>query len=406
MAIFLLFCATAFLAGVVSVGIAPYYYYNSIVNGKESFEWYSLRSYQDNFVRPGKSRDLSFQKLSDERLWQKFHVKNQMIPIPVRNPFYFVSPVLKYVPKNKNTEFGISIFNASKEVISQVYFLPKINFPNAARSQKLFEFPIVKNYLKTFSSERIWKDLFVKDLSNWNISYKEMVYNLYLLEIRSHLFNKRTSDYYYLNNVDKAVIKVRHKDQDYISEIIMTRRGENIYSFILVSKKENKEATNLRFKFLSDMEFVDTTPSLADIIYKEFKGLEYHRQIDHEGMLYMLSAWSHAQSRLEFIKVAIGFLERGTDNQKQLSPLYTYMFRRFGKTFANKNILGLDLDSDVKLKHMIEIEKVKGDEIEAYQEVKTEVMPDKKISVKDEYEQIIEKSKTEMVLPKNQIRMN
>jgi hypothetical protein len=406
MAIFLLFCATAFLAGVISVGIAPYYYYNSIVNGKESFEWYSLRSFQDNYTTPNKSRDLNFQKISDERLWKNFHFKNQMIPIPVRNPFYFVAPVLKFTPNNKNTEFGISIFNASNDVISQVYFLPKINFPSAARSQKLFEFPIVLNYLKSIKQEKIWKDLFTKDISDWNIPYEEMVYNLYLLEIRSHLFNKRTMKYYYLDNVEKAVIQVEHKNQDYISEVVMTRRGENIYSFIMVSQKENKEAKNLRFKFLSDMEFVDTTPTLADIIYKEFKGLEHNRQTDHEGMLYMLSAWSHAQSRLEFIKVAIGFLERGAENQKQLSPLYSYMFKRVGKTFAKKGILGLELDSDVKLKHMIELEREKKIKQEKYNEQKPEIIPDKKISIKEEYEQIIEKSKEKMVLPKNKIRMN
>ena len=164
--------------------------------------------------------------------------------------------------------------------------------------------------------------------------------------------------------IAKQFSRTVFNQKDYIYSIdnkgnvlFLNRRGESIYSFIMVSQKENKEAINLRFKFLSDMEFVDTTPTLADIIYKEFKGLEFQRQTDHEGMLYMLSAWSHAQSRLEFIKASIGFLERGEDNQKQLSPLYSYMFKRLGRTFAKKGVTGLELDSDVKLKHMIELEK-------------------------------------------------
>ena len=390
------------LIGGFSLTAAPYYFYFQIVENNKDFEWYAVNGDTTNIVSPLQSKTLKEEFIENETLWSKFHFSNHMLPIPVKNPYFFVAPIFNFDKKSHSTNLGISISNASKVKIAEVFFLPRFEIPTPSRGQRLFEFPIVANEMKKFKTKNVWKDLFAKDLSNWKISTEEMIYNLYLLDIRSALFDQNMEDFYYLEGEDKAVTVMKYKDKDYLSEIIFSRRGKTIYPILILTQKNNEEAQRIRYKVIKDLEFINTTASLADIIYREFKNLKYKAQTDHEGMLYLLSAWSHRPSSKELLVEAIHYLERGKGNQKQLEELYEYMFTRYGRTFAQKEVFGLNLKSEILLKLREEIEKFKDDK----NKLKLAPTPQRRKSVSEEFNEIIESTKDKVKDSNRRIRMN
>jgi hypothetical protein len=93
-------------------------------------------------------------------------------------------------------------------------------------------------------------------------------------------------------------------------------------------------------------------------LYKEFKQLNFSRQVDQEGMLYLFSAWTHELNNLELLKEMIFFLERGRNNSKQLRPLYSFAMNHYGKTFTSKKIFNVHDDPNLILQRKIEIETI------------------------------------------------
>jgi len=397
---FLLFVSLLVLSATLII-VAPYYYYNDIVNHNSMTDWFTISNYRKILVTPS-SEKFDLKKASiNEDLWNKFHFKTLEIPLPVKNPFYFVAPIIKYSKKQNNTEFGISLFNSKDTVLSQVYILPAITFPNVINSQKIFELPIVSNHILNRKTDQLWEDLFTKDISDWDISYSDMIYHLYILQLRSILINEKTTSYTYYKELGKAVLRLNYSDKDYVSDLVLSRRGSKIFSYMILTKKEDQEAKKIKYKMLHDISYLATTPSFTDHIYNEFKALPFQEQIDHKGMLYLLSAWSHSQSRLELIVSSIQYLERGRRNERQLEPLYDYIYRRVGKTFSRRNVGDLNLDPEVLLKRNIELEEMLKKKM--IDEVKT---PEKTLSVKEEYEKILEDTKNTIKKNKNTIIMN
>lgn len=393
---------TLVLSLITFVVVAPHFYYNDIVNNGEMNSWFTIPKYSEKLVVPKRPSQLNLvNKNINEKLWKRFHFKTLLIPMPVKNPFYFVSPTLEYNKENKNTEFGVSIYDANNQLLSQIYFLPKFSMPKILNSQKIFELPIVSNYIKKQPQEKVWNDLFTKNISSWDISFKDMFYHLYLLQLRSKLINSNVLSYEYITDIKKAILTLDFVDKDFISELVLSRRGNDIYPYIINTRVENKSAANIKFKMLRDISFQDTTATLADIIYQEFKSLEFFQQIDEEGMLYLLSAWSHNQKRLEIIASAIQYLERGTNKVKQLEPLYKYIYSRTGRTYSKKSVRGLNLSPEILLKKNIELENAIKKTME--QEVET---PEEVLSVKEQYEKILNETRQNLKEDENTMRMN
>lgn len=382
-----LFVCSILIAAVGLVLVYPYYQYNSIVNNKEMTEWFTLSNHRRLLVNPSSDVKFDTPKKINSELWQKFHFQTLEIPLPVRYPFFFVAPILKYNGQSKKTEFGLSIFDSKNEILSQIYILPTINIPKVLNSQKVFELPLVRNHLLAMDNEKVWKDIFSKEISKWNISYSEMLYNLYLLQFRSVLVSKNTKTFYYDKKFDKGVLVLDYSDKDYNGEIILSKRGGEISSFLLIYKKENPEAKVIKYQLLKEMTYQDTTQALTEFMYNEFKGLGYQDQTDHLGMLYLLSAWSHDQRRLELLVSAVKYLERGKKNQRQLEPLYSYLYARAGKTFSKKQVEGLKLDSSVLLKKNMELEQALKKTI-----IKNEPTPEKHLTVQEQYEKILKET--------------
>jgi hypothetical protein len=392
-----LFVTTLFVISVVislaGIGlVSPYYYYNEFVNNNYSNSWYGLKAYNKKHLRPSENLELKVSEAKNEGLWKKFQFGDLQVPLPVRNPFYFVTPKLKFNQKSKRTDFGVSINNPEGRSLIDVYYLPNQSFPNFLGNQDLFRIPVVENHIKQQSQDDIWKDVFTRDVSNWNIPFADMVYNLYLLEFRSKILGKQLDNFGFYPELQMAFIELKYFNKDYKYELILKKRGNQIFSFILLTDTTNPSAKILRYKLINEIEYIESVPTLTDIIYKEYKALRYQDKIDHTGMLYLLSAWSHRPDKVNIIQEAIGNLEKGKRNQKVLESLYVYMFKRFGKVYSTRHVKGIHLESEVLLKRNIEIERI-AKEIEAKKRKEDEVIIPIRTTIEEDYESIIKRAK-------------
>lgn len=384
-----------FVVGLIFTGltvsfITPYYLYNKAVNKNFKSKWFSLDVYSKEFLRP--DLNIPFKKLNlpNPEFWQKFHFGDLHIPLPVKNPFFFVVPNLDYNKKTRRTKFGISILNSSNEKISEIFFLPNGRFPNYIGEQEVFELPLVRKQIVNRSNDEIWKDVFSRDISEWKIKTEDMAYNLYLLEFRSKILKSNTKTFGFLEGIDKVLIDVEYPNKDYTAELVINKRGDKLYSFLIVSRKENDEAKLIRYKFINDMDYIESTTSLSDIIFREFKSLSYADQIDHTGMLYLLSAWSHNDSKKALIEQSIFFLERGDRNQNQLKSLYKYYFDRYNKFFSKKKVKNLQMGEELELQKNILHERA-----EENKRLQNNIIPEppKQRNLDKEFEDLIKNSK-------------
>lgn len=344
-------------------------------------------------------------EISTDRFWQIFQFEDLEIPMPVKNPFYFVIPKLKYNESTLKTKFGLTFNDSKGENISEIYFFPKSSFPNLYGTQDLFTLPISRNILKLKSADQIWEDLFSKNLSKANIPWQEMVYHLYLLEFRKVILGDKFLDFGELVGTDLKYIDIDYPNKDYFAEIFLEKRGLEIRSFLLVSRKNSQAARELRKKMILEIDHRDTTESLADIYIKEFKALDYYQQIDHIGMIYLLAAWSHDKNRKEILEELIRYLERGTDNSKQLVPLYTYYFERYGKIYSQKYVPGLDLPAELEIKYKVKREE--NTKLKSDLESKTSFpAPEAAQSLESQFDKLIESSKVKKSRKSKSIRID
>jgi hypothetical protein len=383
-----------FIGGLIFTGltlsfITPYYLYNQVVNKNYKSRWFSLDVYSKNFLKPNLNIPFERLNLPNNNFWQKFHYGDLHIPLPVKNPFYFVVPNLQYNKKTRRTKFGISILNSGNEKISEIFFLPNGKFPNYIGNQEVFELPLVRKEIINKSNAEVWKDVFTRDISEWKIDPEQMAYHLYLLQFRSKILKSNTKKFGFLNGLGKVVIDIEYPNKDYKAELIINKRGDSLYSFVIVSRKGNEDAKLIRYKFIQDMDYIESTPSLSDIIFREFKSLTYADQVDHTGMLYLLSAWSHNDSKKELIEQSIFFLERGQRNENQLKSLYKYYFDRYNEFFSKRRVKGLNMEEELQLQ-----KNILHEADEENKNIKASITPEpiKKRNLDKEFNDLIENS--------------
>jgi hypothetical protein len=341
--------------------VSPYYYYSEVLKNKHESEWYFHPEFKSAFLSPGEVVQGNSSQLGNDDLWSKFHFMDVVVPLPVQNPFFYVSPILAFDKKTKRTDFGLKLYDEGNREISKIFFIRNRLFPNVKKSQKIFSLPLVKKELNKYSREQIWKDIFSKKIEGWNIPFSEMIYNLYLIQLRSKILPEKFLSYSLVKGTSSAIIELKSKNKDYTSEMILTYSRGLLYSFILQTEKKNNESALVRYKLLNEVSFRGGSESLSNILYLEFKGLEYIDQIDHKGMLYLLSAWTHSMNNKSLVAEMVQSLEKGRKNQKQLESIYSYALKRYGTTFTTKDIDGLELSDEVKLRRNIEIEEIEND---------------------------------------------
>ena len=383
---------------------APQKYYDLLLKGDNYNSWYVLDANSTKFLQATKiDKNAQERDIPNENLWKNFHFGDLSIPLPVENPFFYIVANLEYEKNKQSTKFGISVLNSQNEKISDIYFLPNSSFPSYMSTQPLFELPLVKKEIEQRTEDQIWKDAFTKDLEIEGMHWKEMLYNLYLLNFRMKILGNNISGFGEYPEYDWKVVNLNYANKDYTAELFLRKRGRRIHSFIMVNRKGDEQSHLIRKKMITDIDHIDTSDALSDILIKEFKGLEYIRQVDHEGMFYLLSAWSHNKMRKSILEEAIFYLERGQQNQLQLAPLYKYYYDRYGVVFSKKYVEGIELPSEILLKLKVAREKIKMDKADR---LVPEAPAPKRESLEKQFEKIIDRTKVKKTRRSKIIRMD
>jgi hypothetical protein len=333
----------------------PYKLYSQWITGKGEKKLYEIQNFKKQWLTPTKLQDLPPFTEDYGQLWREFSLRNTKIPLPVRHPLYQTVPIAESGDKKYPPKIGILILDSEGEEIASIYSLAVDFFQELSLEQDLFKLPYVRNRILEFSSEKVWNDFFSFEISPVPKSLDSMIYDLYLLHLRSKMLPPETLEYGLLSE-NVALISFFSKDKKSRIELFVTNKNGGLYSFVLKTSTKHSESEKLRAKYLQSISFQPVDPSLGEIIYKEFKQLNFSRQIDQEGMLYLFSAWTQDDQNSDLFKEMIFYLERNSKNERQLAPLYKFGLDYFGKTFTTSLYVGKNENPNITLQRKIELE--------------------------------------------------
>jgi hypothetical protein len=333
--------------------------YTKWMEGRGWNRYYEVSNYRPLLLSPIALEPIDDYKEEYPELWKDFPLRSTMLPLPVRHPFFVTVPILDFDKKAKSLHLGISFLGPGGRENSRIYALPTGVQKDYTTGVELFKLPFVKNRIVIKRPEELWKDIFSKKLVIENKPIDDMIYDLYLLYIRSKILPKETIRYGLIPDTSKAVVELESKDRDYIMELVLIHDRGNLYSYVLRTQKNNEESRKLRSKFLTTITFSPSDTDMARILYTEFKQLSFNRQVDQEGMLYLFSAWSQDTSNVELLKEMIFYLERGSKYHKHLSTFYRYAYAKYGKTFTTRDVFTSEDEPEIALQRKIELEAIK-----------------------------------------------
>ena len=354
------------------VCFAPYHFYNSSVTTGMNSTFFKIKSTPSSIHKGSYYSIKKMKGLTSESkdLWEIFHFGNFTLPLPVRHPIIELIPIIER--RKINPVIGATFNVRNKSSVFDFKILESFKFNRKIKHHKIFELPFFKNYLLNVSDRVLWKDLFTKNLllpsgnlfsktyweALWKISYKELVYNLYLLLMRDEFFADNARSISYYSNKSFGVIELIDLDKEalgleglYRTELVYVFDNGFIHKFKISSKFENIISESIRIRFLNSLNYKASEESASMEIYARYKNLIYQKRITQEGLTYLFSAWSHVTGKKEYLKEMIQFLERGKTREEVLSPLYKYSYKIFGTNFSlQKNMLKESASEQLKRK--------------------------------------------------------
>ena len=377
-------CLTVF-GGYIFLKGYPYRLYSNWIEGKNWNRYYSIQGYRSSFLKPISLEEIPPYKEDYAQLWKSFPIRNAQVPLPVRHPMFQTIPLIESTGEKSEPKVGMIILSPNDREISRLYTLPTQIAADYSQGQDLFKLPFVRNRILKLPLDKLWADVYSFNIEVKSKSLDEMIYDLYILHLRSKILPKETLRYGLVGD-KKAIIELSSKDKDYIVELIQTYDSGNIYSYILRTEKNNDESRKLRSKFLESISFTPVDPAMSKFLYTEFKQLNFSRQVDQEGMLYLFSAWSQDLSNVDMLKEMIFFLERGRTKGLQLRPLYKFAMKHYGKTFTTRKIFNDHEDPNLVLQRKIEIENIEKaqdavKEKDRAANIEPELTPDEKMNL-------------------------
>lgn len=351
-----LLLSIAVTVGYIFIKGYPYRLYSQWVIGKEWNKYYELSNYRSSILAPIEIETIPPYEEDYGQLWREFPLRNARVPLPIRHPMFQVVPIIEPMVNKSIPRVGIKLLAATGRELSRIITLPTGLYQDFSQGQELFKLPFVRNRILKFPIEKLWKDVFSYKIDVESKSMDKMIYDLYLLHIRTKVLPEETIRFGLIHDGNVALVELESPDKDYMIELVMTFDNGNVYSYALKTEKNNLDSRKLRSKFLNQISFTPIDPAVGKILYTEFKQLNYVRQVDQEGMLYLFSAWSQDTDNGEMLKEMIFYLERGRSNGQQLKPLYQYALGRYGKTYTIKNTFSSDEDPNLNLQRKIELE--------------------------------------------------
>lgn len=352
----LLLLATSLWGGFHYLKNYPAKKYGQWIQGQNFDRYYSLEKFKTLYLAPTGIDEIPPYQEDYTQLWKEFPIGNTIVPLPTRHPLFQSVPIIDLTNKQAKPNLGISFLQPNGREISRIYTLPQRLYQDHSLGQELFKLPYVSNRLRMKNIDDLWVDLFSYKVGQKS-QLDDMIYDLYILHVRSKILPIETLRYGMMKDGKLAMIELTSKDKDYKVELVLIQKSGNVFSYVLRTESANPESLKLRSKFLNSINFGPKDEAISRMLYTEFKQLNYARQVDQEGMLYLFSAWSQNTDSLELLKEMIYYLERGQQTKKQLSALYRYSFKKYGKTFTSrKDVADVD-DPELILQRNIELEE-------------------------------------------------
>jgi hypothetical protein len=364
--IFLTIALLLIAAGLGLFVIAPYHIYTLTLTEGVSTRFLVMKPSLPVFYD---GQEFIFKKdLGNAReetgLYTNFHFSNFQMPLPVNHPLFSLIPTIKI--ESSGPRLGGSFFDGKSTELFSFMLEKSYKLETISGDQKLFLLPIFRNHISRKLEEDVWRDLFSKKLSLPSnvgksfyeslltlrkVTYNDLVYNLYILYNRNHLFPPNATRISFDKASSHGLIELPSDDPKYLTERLFIIEKGIIYSMTI--------RTKIRERVLRETTYKNSTIDSAIPIYAQYKNISYGRRIDQQGMTYLFAAWSHDLANREYIRVIIVFLERGKSNLKFLKPFYEYAYKKFGSNLSSENDVLLET-ADEKLKRRMK-EELEGE---------------------------------------------
>lgn len=334
----------------------PFKIYSQWVNGTGFSRFYNIKNFKKEFLAPSPQESIPEYHEDYAQLWKEFPLGHLRVPLPVRHPLIQIVPILEASDKKNISKMGIIFTSPEGREMSRIYALPLNTVPDYSFDQDLFKLPYFRNQILKIHVEKIWNDLFLHEIQLKKKSISEMAYDLYILHLRSKYLPSAMISYRLISD-RRVLIELDSANKDYKVELILTNQNGVLYSFVIKTEIDNQESQKLRSKFINSIKFNPIDIKISDILYKEFKHMNFSRQVDQEGMLYLFSAWSQDTSNFKMFREIIFYLERGNKNSNQLKILYQFALDYYGRTFTTGKKFDQIDDLDLVLQKRVEWEK-------------------------------------------------
>ena len=338
-----LFVGSGFL-----VVIAPYHIYTLTLTEGVNTRFLQMDPtksvfYDGNLVEMDRPANMD-----DEGLYQNFHFYHFELPMPMNHLLFSLIPIIKI--QSTGPRLGARFQNGKNNELFSFLIEKPYKFETSSGDQKLFTLPIFKNYISRKSNDEIWGDIFQKKLSLPSndkksffeslielrkVTYKDLVYDLYILYNRRFVLPATTKSFSFYKERNIGIVELPSNDPKILVERLFIMEEGLIYPLVIRTRITDSPSMNFRSKFLREISYRPTSTDSAISIYARYKRIPYAQRIDQQGMTYLYSAWSHDPDNRDFIRVIILFLERGQLNLKYLKPFYEYAYKKFGSSLSS-----------------------------------------------------------------------
>ena len=341
----------ALLAGAAfMVAIAPYHIYTLTLTEGVNTRFLQMEPTKKIFYDGVDTRVWTPEEMLDETLFQPVHFGHYELPMPINHSLYSLIPLIKI--EGAGPRLGASFQNAKNSEFFSFMLERPYKLETTSGDQKLFTLPVFKNYIARKSNDEVWADLFRKQLSLpsnegksffaslktlWNVSYYDLVYNLYILYNRRFVLPKDAKAFSYYPEKMIGIVELPSEDKKIKVERLYIIESGFIYPILIKTRTIEKSATNFRAKFIREIKYKATSPDSAIAIYARYKQISFLQRLDQQGMTYLYAAWSHDLNSRDFVRVIIQFLERGKLNLKYLKPFYEFAYKKFGSTLSSES---------------------------------------------------------------------
>lgn len=333
------------------VAFSPYHFTSVAINDGISTPFLNLDKLPRSFVFNNNylwHEDTAETK--GDSLWDEINFGNVRFELPLRHPLYLMSPTIEI--DQKTERFGLTYFDHQRRVLLSFMMTTSMEWQTERGLDKIFSLPIFVNHLQTIGRERIWRDIFTRqvadplddvsgfsDLSRLSEhSYEEMLYDIYILSLRKRYFPPQVKAFR-IEKDNTAWIELEQNEDNesrlFREEWALVSRLGRVHRFVFKTRRNSAPASVLRSHMTQSFRFDPSDPDRTKILHAQFQNLSLRDKVDQEGLTLLYSAWSHSPDQKEFLREMIQYSERGQKNEGLIGALYNYAFKKYGTNFSN-----------------------------------------------------------------------